>query len=53
MTDEMREEITALVEDSANVYVSSVDENGYPNTKQTVRKLGRKTLKKDSNCCII
>ncbi|MCL1910275.1 MAG: pyridoxamine 5'-phosphate oxidase family protein [Kiritimatiellaeota bacterium] len=33
MTEQMKKEIAALVENAKNVYVSSVDENGYPNTK--------------------
>ena len=33
MTEQMKKEITSLVENAKNVYVSSVDENGYPNTK--------------------
>ena len=33
MTEQLRNEINALVENAKNVYVSSVDENGYPNTK--------------------
>ena len=33
MTEQMKNEIGALVENAKNVYVSSVDENGYPNTK--------------------
>ncbi|MCL2343459.1 MAG: pyridoxamine 5'-phosphate oxidase family protein [Firmicutes bacterium] len=33
MTAQMKEEITALVENAKTVYVSSVDEAGYPNTK--------------------
>ena len=33
MTKQIRDEITALVENAKIVYVSSIDENGYPNTK--------------------
>ena len=33
MTEQMKKEIGKLLENSKNVYVSSVDENGYPNTK--------------------
>ena len=33
MTGQMKKEINSLVEIAKNVYVSSVDENGYPNTK--------------------
>ncbi len=33
MNDKIKNEIKALVENVKNVYVSSVDENGYPNTK--------------------
>ncbi|MCL2361704.1 MAG: pyridoxamine 5'-phosphate oxidase family protein [Defluviitaleaceae bacterium] len=33
MTEEMKQEIHSLVENAKVVYVSSVDENGYPNTK--------------------
>ena len=33
MTELIKKEINALVENAKNVYVSSVDENGYPNTK--------------------
>lgn len=33
MTEQMKIEIKSLVENAKNVYVSSVDENGYPNTK--------------------
>ena len=33
MTEQMKREINSLVENAANVYVSSIDENGYPNTK--------------------
>ena len=33
MKKEWKDEIKALVESAKNVYVSSVDENGYPNTK--------------------
>lgn len=33
MTEQIKKEITSLVENAKNVYVSSVGENGYPNTK--------------------
>ena len=33
MTEQIKHEIQTLVENAKNVYVSSVDENGYPNTK--------------------
>jgi len=33
MNEQMKSEIRSLVEDAKNVYVSSVDEDGYPNTK--------------------
>jgi len=33
MNEQMKSEIRSLVENAKNVYVSSVDENGYPNTK--------------------
>jgi len=33
MTEQMKKEINTLVDSAKNVYVSSVDENGYPNTK--------------------
>lgn len=33
MTEQMKQEIDALVKNAKNVFVSSVDENGYPNTK--------------------
>lgn len=33
MNDKMKKEITGLIENAKNVYVSSIDENGYPNTK--------------------
>ena len=33
MTQQIKQEIKSLVENAKNVYVSSVDENGYPNTK--------------------
>ena len=33
MNKQMKKEICSLVENVKNVYVSSVDENGYPNTK--------------------
>ena len=33
MTEHMKREIHSLVEKANNVYVSSVDESGYPNTK--------------------
>lgn len=33
MNEQMKNEIKSLVENAKNAYVSSVDENGYPNTK--------------------
>lgn len=33
MTNEVKNEMTSLVENSHNAFVSSVDENGFPNTK--------------------
>lgn len=33
MNEQMKKEINSLVENAKNVYISSVDENGYPNTK--------------------
>ena len=33
MTDNKKKEIRSLVENAKNVYVSSVDEMGYPNIK--------------------
>lgn len=33
MTEQLKKEISLLIENAKNVYVSSVDENGYPNTK--------------------
>jgi general stress protein 26 len=33
MTEQIKREINSLVENAKNVYVSSVDEIGYPNTK--------------------
>ena len=33
MTEELKKEINLMIENAKNVYVSSVDENGYPNTK--------------------
>ena len=33
MNEQMKKEISSLIENAKNVYVSSVDENGYPNTK--------------------
>lgn len=33
MTEEMKQEIFTLVENANNVFVSSIDENGFPNTK--------------------
>lgn len=33
MNRQMKEEIKSLIEKAKNAYVSSVDENGYPNTK--------------------
>ena len=33
MNEQMKQAINLLVENAKNVYVSSVDENGYPNTK--------------------
>lgn len=33
MNEQVKQEISALVHSAKNVYVSSVDENGYPNTK--------------------
>lgn len=33
MNDELKKEIVTLVEEAKISYVSSIDENGYPNTK--------------------
>ncbi|NLO40968.1 MAG: pyridoxamine 5'-phosphate oxidase family protein [Ruminiclostridium sp.] len=33
MTEQMKQEITDLIDKAKVVYVSSIDENGYPNTK--------------------
>jgi predicted pyridoxine 5'-phosphate oxidase superfamily flavin-nucleotide-binding protein len=46
MTEQMKNEITALVENTKNVFVSSVDENGYPNVapKRSTRVLSDDSL---------
>lgn len=33
MTDKISKEISNLIENSNNAFVSSVDQNGFPNTK--------------------
>lgn len=51
MTEQMKNQITALVEDAKIAYVSSIDETGYPNVKAML-SMNAAILKKFKNLCV-